>query len=178
MSDPYTDAWAEAVASAPADVDLHVTLELQHPAIIEAGLQIAVRLVLDEVDRVLGIEPGALFNPGTMQTFRRCAFSASAPEVAVGRTPECTVTIDNVADQLTPYLNAAIEVRADLLLVYREYRSDVTAEPSYGPIEFVVRQVTISGSTVTGKARLADLANLSFPRRIYRPAQFPGLRVA
>ncbi|MEW6125364.1 MAG: DUF1833 family protein [Pseudomonadota bacterium] len=178
MSDPYTEAWAEAVASAPADVDIIPTIEFQHPAFLEGGVPIAVRLVLDDEDRSLGIEAGALFNPGTMQTFRRCAFSASVPEVAAGRTPECTVTIDNVADQLTPYLNAAIEVRADLVLVYREYRSDVTAEPSYGPVEFVVRQVTISGSTVTGKARLADLANLSFPRRVYRPAEFPGLRAA
>lgn len=176
MSDSWTDAWAEAVASAPADVDLYVTLELQHPAIQDGGVSVPVRLVLDDVDRTLGIEPGAMFNPGTQQVFTHCAFSAGQPEVGVGRTPECSVTIDNVADQLTPYLNAAVEVRADLLLVYREYRSDVLSEPSYGPVEFVLRQVTISGSTVTGKAKLADLANMSFPRRIYRPAEFPGLR--
>lgn len=175
MSDPFKEAWREAIASAPSSVLLFRTIELQHPAFLEDGVPIALRLAIDVVDRTLGIETGARFNAGTMQVFARCAFEASDPEVAPGRVPESTVTIDNVSDLLMPYLNAAIEVRADLLLLYREHRSDMTAEPSYGPVEFIMRQVTTAGTRVTGKAKLPDLANMSVPRRVYRPAEFPGI---
>lgn len=176
MSDPWTDAWAEAVASCPTSTTVYETVELQHPAFLEAGSPVALRFVLDKEDRVLGIEAGAAFNPGSMQTFTPISFSAAQPEFAQGKVPECKITIDNVGRQLMPYLNAAVRVRADLVLVYRQYRSDDVTEACYGPVSFVVRNVRITGARVEGTAKLADLANAKFPTRAYTTAEFPALR--
>lgn len=176
MSDPWTDAWAEAVAACPTSVLVYETVELQHPAFLEAGLPIALRFVLDEVDRTLGIEAGAAFNPGTMQTFHWAAFYSSPPEFAQGKVPECKIIIDNVGRRLQPYLNAAVRVRANLTLIFRQYLSDDVSEPSYGPVEFVVRNVKITGARVEGTAKLEDLANAKFPTRVYTTEEFPNLR--
>lgn len=176
MSDPWTDAWAEAVASCPTSTVVYETIELQHPSFVEAGVPIALRFVLDAVARTLGIEAAAAFNPGTMQVFTPINFSASQPEFAQGKVPECKIAIDNVGRKLVPYLNAAVRMRADLVLVFRQYRSDDVLEACYGPVSFVVRNVRITGSRVEGTAKLADLANMKFPSRAYTTAEFPALR--
>lgn len=176
MSEPWNAAWAEAVASCPTSVLVYETIELQHPAFTEGGAPIALRFVLDSQERTLGIESGALFNPGTMQTFTPIDFKASQPEFSQGKAPECTVTIGNVGRRLTPYLNAAVRVRADLVLIFRQYRSDDVDEPCYGPVQFVVRNVRVRGASVEGTARLADLQNARFPSRVYSLDEFPALR--
>ncbi len=175
MADPWTSAWAEAEAACPIDVMTFLTVELQHPAFLEAGSPIALRFVLDAVDRSLGIEAGATFNPSTMQTFSAMTFESTRPDFEQGKVPECKVTFDGVGRQLMPYLNDAITVRADLTLLYREYRSDDVSAPCYGPVEFIVRNTRITGSRVEGTAKLADLANTKFPRRVYTRAEFPAL---
>lgn len=176
MSDPWTAAWAEAEASCPVDTRVFLTIELQHPGFLDGeGNPVPIRNVLDVEARSLGIESGAVFNGGTMQEFLPAAFESGRPDYAEGKVPECQIIIDNVARDLTPYLNEAVKVRANLVLIYREYREDDVSEPCYGPVEFVIRSVNITGSKVTGTARLADLANTKFPRRIYTRAEFPAL---
>lgn len=176
MSVPYTDAWAEAEASCPVDVLVFNTIELQHVAFLEMGSPIALRFVLDAEPRNFGIEAGALFNPGSVQAFRPAAFQSSLPTFAEGRMPECTIAVDNVARYLTPYLNAAVQVRADLVVVFRQYRSDDLSAPCYGPVEFRVRNVRILGTRVEGTASLADLPNMLFPDATYSRAAFPALQ--
>lgn len=175
MSQIYDDAWAEAVASCPTDVQTISTIELQHPQFAEDGAPVALRFVLDAVDRVLGIETGALFGGGESVPFSACAFAAEYPEVAEGQVPRCKISVDNVSRHLTPHLNAAVQVRADLALIYREYRSDDVSEPCYGPVRFTVREVTVTGTRVEGIATLKDLTNSKFPRRVYTRKLFPGL---
>ena len=175
MSGPHTAAWEEAEASCPIDVLVFPTLELQHPAFLEAGFPVALRFVLDVQPRSLGIETGALFNGGTLQTFKPITFEAKPPSFEEGKVPECRVVFDNVGRDLMPYLNEAVKVRADLILIYREYRDDDVVEPCYGPVEFVVRQVRITGARVEGTAKLSDLANAKFPSRVYTRTGFPAL---
>jgi hypothetical protein len=98
------------------------------------------------------------------------------PEFAEGKPPECNVTIDNVARLLIPYLNNAVRTRADLVAIWRQWRSDMTDAPCFGPITFTVRRVTVNGTRVQGVAKLDDLVNMKFPRRVYTIGQFPGLQ--
>ena len=170
----YTQAWAEAMASCPTDPLIYPTIELQHPEFKEAGAPVPLRFVLDAEDRQFGIEPGALFG-GQPATFAACAFEADYPEFAEGKLPSCRIAVDNVSRHLTPYLNAAIQVRADLVLIYREYRSDDVSEPCYGPARFRVTEVVVTGSRVEGTATLRDLTNSKFPQGTYTRALFPGL---
>ncbi len=171
MSSPGNAAWEEAMATAPANVDIYDTLELQHPTFDEP-----VRVVADVIDDlVLTLEDGATFNGGEAVTFSAVSFIAEVPAYAEGKAPECQVTIDNVARLLIPYLNNAITVRADLTVVWRQFRSDMTDAPCYGPVTFTLRRVTVNGTRVTGTAKLDDLVNMKFPRKIYTIAEYPGL---
>lgn len=92
-----------------------------------------------------------------------------------GRMPESQVTIDNVARDMIRILEDAVKIRADLIISYREYRSDDLTAPCYGPVEFKMRKVTLSATTLIGTARLDDLANRKFPARVYTTNEFPGL---
>lgn len=176
MADPWTAAWEEAEATAPPGVTIYCTLELQHPAFLQGMVETPVRCVTGVADdQTFGIEAGATFNGGETVTFTATPFYSERPEFAEGKTPECQVTVDGVGRILSAYLEAAVQIKADLAVLYREYRSDDLTEPCYGPIRFVMRRVTVKGATVTGSARLDDLANRKFPNKIASIAEFPGL---
>jgi len=177
MPDPWTAAWEEAEATAPPGVVVYCTLELQHPGIVDiSNTVIPIRCVTDVTDDMdFGIEAGALYNGGGTGAFQAIPFFADRPVFAEGQTPACNVTIDGVAREITPHLEAAISIKADLVAIYREYRSDDLTEPCYGPVEFVMRKVTVTGATVTGQAQLDDLANRKFPYKVYSINEFPGL---
>lgn len=176
MADPWTSAWEEAEATSPPGVTVYQTLELQHPAFIQDAVNVPIRVVngVDE-DKIFGIEAGAVFNGGGVGTFQAIPFFAERPEFAEGRTPSCSVTVDGVGRELTLYLEDAVQVKADLVVLFREYRSDDLAEPCYGPIQFVMRSVKVSGTQVIGTAQLDDLANRKFPFKTYTVDEFPGL---
>lgn len=179
MADPWTAAWEEAEATAPPDVQIYSTLELQHPAFLdETDTEIPIRVVADVADsQDFGIEDGATFNGGETATFQAVPFYADRPEFAEGRVPQCQVTVENVGREVSGYLDAAVQVQADLIAIYREYRSDDLTAPCYGPIEFKMRNVTVNGTNVVGTARLDDLANRKFPNKVYSVDEFPGLYV-
>jgi len=174
--DPFTAAWEEAEATAPPGVVIYYTIELQHPAFLQDAVEVPIRCVTDVADDTsFGIEAGATFNAEEMALFQAIPFFAERPEFAEGRTPECEVTIDNAAREIVEYLEAAVQVKADLVVLYREYRSDDLTAPCYGPVEFVMRKVSVTGARVTGKARLDDLANRRFPNKVYSIDEFAGL---
>lgn len=176
MSVPHNAAWEEAEASCTTAFSVYVTLELQHPAIQnDEGNEGPARLVHDVMARTLGIETSAVFTPGAMATFQPSAFTSLFAELAQGQIPQTQITIDNVARELTAYLEAAVGYNADLKAIYREYRDDDPSEPIYGPVEFLISSVKVVGSSVTGTARLSNLGNKKFPRRVYTRAAFPGL---
>jgi hypothetical protein len=178
VSDPGTAAWEEAVASVPASVIVYPTLELQHPGFVdESDNPIPIRAVTGvRADMDFGIEDGAVFDAGTMATFKAIPFGAEYPEVGEGKLPESRVTIDNVARELVPHIRKAMTYRADLIAIYREYRSDDLATPCYGPVEFVIRNAMMVGATITGMARLDNLANKKFPSKVYTLRDYPGLQ--
>jgi hypothetical protein len=176
MADPWTSVWEEAEATAPPGVVMYATLELQHPAFLQGGVEVPIRCVTGVADDMnFGIEVGAVFNGGQTVTFKAIPFFAERPEFAEGKVPECQVTVDNVGRDLFPYIEAAVQVKADLAALYREYRSDDLTEPCYGPVRFVMRKVQIKGTSVIGTARLQDLANRKFPYKVYAVNEFPGL---
>jgi hypothetical protein len=179
MPGPGTAAWEEAVASVPASVVVYFTLELQHPGFLdETGEnQIPIRLVTGAREAMqLGIEDGAAFNGGEMATFAAIPFQAEYPEFAEGRVPEARIAIDNVARELLPHIERAMTYRADLIAIYREYRSDDPTSPCYGPVEFVIRNASMTGTRIEGIARLDNLASRKFPSKLYTLRDFPGLQ--
>src|SRR5712691_11523201 len=142
MSDPWTAAWQEAEATAPPTLVVFCTLELIHPAFVdEFSVQFPIRAVTGTVDdQTLTLEVGALFDSGAAVVFKAIPFMAERPTYEEGRTPECLITLDNVARELAPYLENAVIMRADVVAIYREWRSDDTTAPCFGPVQFVIKQ--------------------------------------
>jgi hypothetical protein len=173
-----TAAWEEADASVPASVQVYFTLELQHPGFVDESTNpLPIRCVTGVYeDMQLGIEDGAVFDAGALATFRAIPFCADFPEFAEGRVPETRVTVDNVSRELVPHIESALSLRADLIAIYREYRSDDLSAPCFGPVEFIVRNITMTGTHIEGMASIDNLANKKFPSRVYTTKEYPGLQ--
>lgn len=176
MPSTGTQAWVEAEAGPDPSVVSYWTLEFQHPAFLEAGDPVPIRIVAEVPDDMeFGIELGATFNAGETATFKAVPFRSELGEVAQGRMPECNITIDNASRFMIPHLQAAVQQRADIVLLLRQYLSSDLSEPAYGPVQYSVTSVMVDGPTVTGVARLSDLANKKFPSLVYTANEFPGL---
>lgn len=176
--DPWNDAWAEAEATAPPGVIIYPTLELIHPAFIDPVTlqQITIKCVTGTyTDQTFTLEQGAPVGGGLPVLFKAIPFAAERPTYEEGRTPETLITVDNVAREIIPYLEQAVIMRADVVTIYREYLSDDATQPAYGPVQFVMKQVKVSGTQVQGTAQIDDLANRKFPRLVYTINDFPSL---
>lgn len=177
MSDPWTDAWEEAEASVPATVEVFQTLELQHLAFVDVDTgPFSVRAVAGTAfDQMFTIEEGAVLNPGETVAFKAIPFYSEMPEFQEGKTPECSIKIDSVGEEMIPYLEEATKVRSDMIAIFRQYRSDDLTAPCYGPVQFLIKQVTLKSSTIEGTAKIDDLVNRKFPKRVYTYSEYPGL---
>lgn len=169
----HNEALLEAYASSPPSQRTYFTLELQHSTFNEPA-----RVVTGVGgDKQFGIELGAALNPGEMVTFIACPFRADPPEQREGLPPQCKVSIDNVTRELWPKIKVAMGVREYLKVLYREYVDSDLTEPAYGPVEFVLREVSMTGTTLTGTAVVNNLLNKRFPRKDmnYNYVDFPSL---
>lgn len=175
----WTEAWAEAQASAPANIVELFTVELIHSSFLDAfGNPTSVRAVRDVQDHVLLLEDSAPLGPGTNATFTAIPFDVPWPGIEDGRVPELQIRIDNVGQELAPWLDAAVLVQAPITVIFRIYLWDESAGTTTmgtDPITFQMRSVTISDTYVEGTASPADLANLQFLRVIYDVLNYPGL---
>lgn len=176
MADIWNPAWEEAVAACSPSVLIYDTLELQHLAIRdEADNEVPARIVNDVRRQSFGIELGARFNPGEAAMFSPGAFGAAFPTYQEGQPPSCDITIDNVDRGFTAALEAAMEYDAHLVAIFRQYVSEDTTEPAYGPVPFVIKRVKVTATTITGTAQGSILYDKKFPSLVYTRAAFPGL---
>lgn len=169
----HSEAMLEAYASCRPSARIYNTLEVWQSSFAEPA-----RIVANVGDdKIFGIELSALRNPGEMVTFFACPFESQYPEQRPGQPPSTKVKIDNVARELVPKIKAAQGVREYLQVIYREYLSDDLSEPSYGPVEFELRNIVMVGASLTGEITVKNLQNKRFPRitKNYDPYQFPSL---
>jgi hypothetical protein len=178
MSDPWNAAWLEAEATAPPQLEVFPTLEFRHPVFVDDVTgPFAMRVVaLTSVDQTFGIEADGVMDAGTEQLFKAVTFMAERPEFTEGKTPECAITLDNVAREMVPYLEAAVAMRADMEVTYREYRSDDLTAPCYGPVTFTIKKVSVNGTQLKATAKIEDLANRKFPSQVYTTIEYPALQ--
>ena len=74
------------------------------------------------------------------------------------------MSIDNVARELVPKIRAALGVRQYMQVLYREYLGSNLTEPAYGPVEFELTSVQMTGTTLSGTVVVKNLQNRRFPR--------------
>ncbi|WP_246701117.1 DUF1833 family protein [Rhodopseudomonas sp. BR0C11] len=169
----YSEAWLEAVASCPPSERTYDTVQLDHPSFGEPAYIVAN--VADDMQ--FGIEPGAAINAGQMVTFIACPFKAPWPEQREGQPPVAKVEIDNVARELVPKVRAALGYRSYITVTHRQYLESDRGEPAYGPISFILSNVTLIGTKLSGEVRVKNLQNKRFPKldKNYSYTDFPSL---
>lgn len=156
------EAWSEANAACPPSVLTYITLEVNHPSFAQPA-----RIVANVADDMtLG-----------GQLHVACPFEAAYPEQREGQPPSTKVKIDNVNRELVPKIRAALGTRAYIKVLYREYLSSDLTAPAYGPVEFLLKDVAMVGTSLTGSATVAMLTNKRFPRQDqnYDYLRFPSL---
>lgn len=173
----YSEALAEAYASAPEQAIILHTLEFRHSSFIVNGVPVAPRVVNDHTKLEAYLEPGAPLNGGELVEFLPVRFSFSLPsESESGRSPEMTVTVDNVARILIPYLDLAKDSRDPIYMTWRPYLADDLTTPHMDPpITLTLRGISADMTTVSARAGFADLTNRRFPAQEYTSVDHPGL---
>lgn len=169
----HNEALQEAYASCPPNSRVYFTLELW-----QSSFAAPARVVANVGDdKQFGIEAGARFNAGETVNFVACPFAAEYPEQREGQPPSTKIRIDNVNRDLVPKIRGALGVRQYLTVTYREYLESDLSEPAYGPVEFNLTNVVMSGATLTGTAIVKNLVSKRFPRadKNYSYTQFPSL---
>lgn len=177
MSDPWTAAWEEAEASNPPTVKVYNTLELIHPAFVDTVLgPFSVRAVTGvHDDMTFKLEAGAPLNSGESVVFKAINFYSQVPEFSEGQTPSCDVVVDNVGEEIIPYLENVVGTRANLTSIWRQYRSDNLDEPCFGPVTFQLKKVKATMTRLQGTAMLDNLSNRKFPNKLFTFEEYPGL---
>lgn len=162
-----SEAIKEAYASAPADVVIYHTLEINHPAFSEP-----IYVVRDFQDLNANLEDG------TPVTFLRFAFNLVKPEVSATGVPQCTVEIDNVSRDILANVQLAMGSTSLITMTYREYIStDLTGPQNDPPMTMVLSNITADVFKVRATASFGDLNNKRFPNEEYTAERFPGLVV-
>lgn len=166
-----SEALLEAYASCPPDVKVYETLEVNHPSFQSPAYIVAN--VGDDMEFTLE-DPGS---PATQTTFVACPVNCSYPEQREGQVASVQVKIDNVNRELVPKIEAALSIRAYIVVTYREYIGSDTSEPAYGPISFTLTNVQMVGASLVGTAIVKNLQNKQFPRKdkYYSYLQFRSL---
>ncbi len=172
MPDPaLSQALKEAFASAPSGTVILDTLEIWHPSFTEP-----IRVVRDHADLTARLEAGAPRDGGKRGTFAALAFESSPPPVDTAPVPEITVTLDNVGSDITDALEGAAISQQVIEITWRPYLStDLNGPHMDPPITMTLTDVEADTMRVTGRARMLDAGNKSFPSITYTAQRFPGL---
>ena len=163
-----SEALLEAYAAVPPTEKIYETLQVNHPS-FESPVFIVAN-VGDDMDFTLegGVGP---------TTFTACPLSCGYPEQREGQVASVQVKIDNVNRELVPKIEAALGIRAYIVVTYREFIGSDTSEPAYGPLSFTLTNVQMVGASLVGTAIVKNLQNKQFPRKdkYYSYLQFRSL---
>jgi hypothetical protein len=163
------------------------TLEIRHPAILdEEGDPTAIRIVndmgtligtVDELDMFgwqLGLEADAPLDAGETVTFVYCPFEYIPPSQTDDAIQAGKLRIDNVARQISQYIDDLMLTQADLTITYREYWLTELTTPST-VLTQTAQSINVTDQAVELVANYGDIVNRNFPSVVYQPSQFRGL---
>lgn len=162
-----SQALKEAYASAPSDVIVYHTLEINHPAFSQP-----IYVVRDFADLNANLETGAPV------TFLRFAFDLIKPEVSATGVPQLTLEMDNVSREILANIQLAMLTTSLITITYREYiSSDLTGPQNDPPMAMVLTSISADVFRIRATASFGDLNNKRFPNEEYTAERFPGLVV-
>jgi len=169
MTDPYSQAIKEAMASNEDDKIILDTIE-----IYPTSLSPPARLVLDYEDFIGTLESDAPVDPSTQVTFQKCQFKITLPE-STDTLPQVTLEIDNVSQILGEYIESSMDAQEIIPIIFRQFiQSDASPEPHYVLKNMQLKNINV-GNSVVGTLFFSDYFNRSFPNKIYTSSRFPAL---
>ena len=177
---PVTEsqAWREAAVTVPKDDVMLLTLELHHPAFLEAGVPTAIRIVLDTAPRLtFRLEAEAPLGGGELVDFTGMPFEIDFPRIGQLGV-ECPIKIDNVGREVATYLPAAVTQNTPMLVIFRGYLMSDPDTVGQGPFRLHLRNIKRKGATLTGNLVVASPGELKFLRRVYDMHAFTALMAA
>lgn len=184
--DLYSQAIAEAYASAPVDEVIIETIELTHstfPApyrvmrghgdlIEEENLETGEPAI---IGYMMGLEDNAPFNPGETVLFQSFPFNYEYPSQSEDKPPEIPIELDNVTSEFAESLDMAVKEQEPIRMIIRVYLLSNRSSPSVDFPGFIISNVKTSETKIIATAVLEDLSNKSFPRKYYNINDFKGL---
>ncbi len=166
-----TQAIKEAYASAPDNVIIYHTMELNHPA-----FSTPIRVVRDNVNLTARLETTAPMNPDEYVEFIALAFNFTKPEVSSTGVPQVQIEIDNVDRAIVANIEAAMGTTNMVTLIYREFIStNLSAPQNNPPLAMTILTITADVFKVTATAGFPNLMNKRFPTLEYSAEVFTGL---
>lgn len=155
------------------DTDTETDELLDPPPFIEgiAGLP-PVYLVRDRQEQEFTLEDGVTV------TFEPCAFRLVLPSTGGEGLQSIRVSIDNVDQRITQFLNSVKGLEAPVLLTYRPFLvSDRTKPQIDPPLKLTLTDVQVTATEVVGAARFADVVNSRFLTQRYTRERFRSLGI-
>jgi hypothetical protein len=166
-----SQAIKEAYASAPANVVIYHTLELNHPSFTQP-----IRVVRDFNDLHARLENTAPQNPGALVDFVAFNFDFTKPEVSSVGVPQITITMDNVDRSITASIESALATTDMVTVIYREFIStNLNVPQNNPPLSMTILNVVADVFKVTATAGFPNLMNFRFPTAEYSTDVFTGL---
>lgn len=161
-----SEAYAEAVASAPADQTVLYTYEITHSTFSERIL------IVNDYQPLK-----ATLENGEEVEFVPCPVLVTAPEQSDnGASPSIDVQIDGVSGILAARLDAALGSHEKIGIIERVYVSTDTSAPAVvPPLALTLRDVEVNETTVKASAAYDDPVNKGFPAKDYSIREYPGL---
>jgi hypothetical protein len=187
MANDWTDALAEAYASAPADEFIISTLEILHAAFVDDQSPAnpdSIRIALDDRSWNLQLEAAAPLKGGQTVLFEPLAIKVVQPQQEDGNMGTMKLSLDNVPLEYIKHLELAAATHASARLIYREWIAikssgspewEVSGPPDYIVGELTVKVVDVNMLTIEAEALFLDLLNKSFPLRIFSREDFPAI---
>lgn len=168
----FTEAYKEALVSAPSNVVVLETLEIIHPNFPGA---LPIRLVngFENVDATL--EATAPVNPSESVTFTAGFFKFVPPKKTTSGYTPARLAIGSVGDVLS-YIELTRGSGVAINVIYRPYLStDTTAPQVDPPYKFSLMGVKSTLKQVTATLAAPTIVGRKHPSDLITPQRFPGL---
>ena len=168
----FSQALAEAYASASIDEIIYHTIEISHPSFTSP-----VYLVQGNDDVVGRIDVGADTNSGQVVQFIGAPWDFKLPEVAEDTLPQLELTLGNVSREITTHLKSAAQQPSPIKLIYRVYTDSTLLDgPQIDPpLSLEITSATADVYQVTCTANMENVFNSRFPSKFYDQKSFPSL---
>lgn len=178
MADPWTQALAEAYATADVTKVILDTIEIRHPALLSGEAPAPLRLVRAMRAFNLRLEVGAPLNSNQVVAFRPLLFDLDLPESSES-APTAALRLDAVDQSIVTALETIMPVRADLAVTYRAYLEPASGDPAPSP-QLVIdglkaTRVKITPLRCTAQLSFDQMQSRAFPSGVYTRRDFPGL---